>query len=252
MIATDPLVEYLLRLGDGDLILAQRLGELAGKAPIVEEDLAASNVALDLLGQARLWLTYAGEREGRGRDEDALAYFRAPNEFRNVLLAEQPNGSYAHTIARQFFYDTWHFFALQGLGASSDERIAGIAQKAIREVAYHVRRSSDWVIRLGDGTEDSRSRMQAAIDDLWTYTGELFRGDAVDAEVVARGLGVAPETLREPWRTHVSATLEEATLAMPADAFMREGGKAGRHGEQLSYLLAEMQSVRRSVPGEKW
>jgi ring-1,2-phenylacetyl-CoA epoxidase subunit PaaC len=252
VIAADPLVDYLLRLGDDDLILGQRLGELAGKGPIVEEDLAASNVALDLLGQARLWLTYAGEREGRGRDEDAFAFFRAPNAFTNLLLVEQPNGSYAQTIARQFLFDTRHFFALQGLCASSDERVAGIAQKGVREVAYHVRRSSDWVIRLGDGTDESRIRMQAAIDELWTYTGEMFTGDAVDAAMAASGVGVAPESLREPWREHVAQTLAEATLTMPADGFMRSGGRSGKHTEQMSYLLAEMQSVRRSIPGDVW
>ncbi len=252
MIATEPLVALLLRLGDNALILGQRLGELAGKGPIVEEDLAMSNVSLDLLGQARAWLTYAGTCEGRGRDEDAFAFFRAPHEFTNVLLVEQPNGSYAETIARQFLFDTWHFYVLQGLASSSDPHIAGIASKAVREVAYHVRRSSDWVIRLGDGTEESHARMQRAIDDLWTYTGELFADDAVDTELAERGIGVLLAPLQAPWRAHVGSTMTEATLAMPADGFMRTDGKRGVHSEAFGYLLAEMQSVRRSIPGDRW
>lgn len=246
------LVDTLLRLGDNDLILGQRLGELAGRAPILEEDLATTNVALDLIGQARLWLTYAGEIEGRGRTEDSFAYQRNAGDFRNVLLVEQPNGSYADTIARAFLFDVFHFFQLEALGASRDPRIAGIAQKAVREVAYHVRRSSDWVIRLGDGTDESHARMQTAIDTLWTYTGELFTADAIDTEVAERGLGVPPTTLHAKWHAHVSTVLHEATLVVPTDAFMRTGGKAGRHTEHLSYLLAEMQSVRRSIPGERW
>lgn len=246
------LVEYLLRLGDNDLILGQRLGELAGRAPILEEDLATTNVALDLIGQARLWLTYAGEAEGRGRTEDTFAYARNAGDFRNVLLVEQPNGSYADTIARAFLFDVAHFFFLEKLGTSADARIAGIAQKAVREVAYHVRRSGDWVIRLGDGTPESHLRMQSAIDALWTFTGELFAADAIEADVAARGIGIASDTLRGAWHEHVSAILQQATLTVPADGFMRVGGKTGIHTEQLSYLLAEMQSVRRSIPGDRW
>lgn len=246
------LVAALLRLADNDLILGQRLAALAGHAPIVEEDLATTNVTLDLIGQARLWLSLAGEYEGRGRDEDALAYRRDASQFCNVLLVEQPNGSYADTMARQFLFDTFHFFQLQALSASSDPRIAGIAQKAVREVAYHVRRSSDWVIRLGDGTDESHARMQRALDDLWMFTGELFASDAIDRAVAESGAGVDPATLADAWRTRIEGVCREATLAVPADGFMRVGGKDGRHGEQLSYLLAEMQSVRRSVPGERW
>jgi ring-1,2-phenylacetyl-CoA epoxidase subunit PaaC len=251
----EALFAYAVRFGDDALVLGQRMAEWTGHAPIVEEDLALTNVALDLIGQARLWLTLAGICEGRGRDEDALAYFRDAADFRNALLVERPNGNFADTTARQFFFDTYHFFMLQALGESRDARVAGIAQKAVREVAYHVRRSGDWVVRLGDGTDLSRARMQAALDDLWPYTGELFRSDDVDREMTARGIGVARETLRDPWLAHVRAILSEATLevpAGPADGAMHAGGRMGRHTEHLSYLLGELQSVRRSVPGETW
>jgi ring-1,2-phenylacetyl-CoA epoxidase subunit PaaC len=168
------------------------------------------------------------------------------------LLVERPNGNFADTMARQFLFDTWQFFLMRALGASSDERVAGIAQKSLREVAYHVRRSGDWVVRLGDGTELSRERMQTALDDLWPYTGELFASDAIDRELAARGIGCELESLRESWSEHVRGICAEATLTVPADGWMHAGGRAGRHTEELSYVLAEMQSVRRSVPGERW
>ncbi len=245
-------VDYLLRLGDNVLVLGQRLSQWTGRAPIVEEDLALTNVALDCIGQARMWLAYAGEAEGRGRDEDRLAYFRDSREFRNVLLVERPNGDYGATLVRQFLFDTWHFYVLRALCASSDERLAGIAQKAVREVAYHVRRSGDWVVRLGDGTDVSHAKMQAALDDLWPYTGELFRSDETDVELTRRGVGIALEAVREPWLEHIGGVLADATLSVPPDGWMQSGGKSGRHSEHLGYLLAEMQSVRRSVPGERW
>lgn len=245
-------VEYLLRLGDTALVLGQRLSEWSGHAPILEEDLALTNVALDLIGQARLWLTYAGEAEGAGRDEDRLAYFRDARAYRNVLLVELPNGDYAATLARQFLFDSWHFYLLEALGASRDERLAGIARKSVREVAYHVRRSGEWVVRLGDGTELSHNKLQTALDDLWPYTGELFRSDELDVELERGGIGVPLETLRAPWLAHVKRVFADATLRIPADAWMQSGGKSGRHSEHLGYLLAEMQSVRRSVPGERW
>lgn len=246
-------VEYLLRLGDSDLVLGQRLIAWIGHAPVLEEELALGNVALDLIGQARHWLSYAGEREGKGRDEDALAYFRQAHEFRNVLLAERPNDDFAVTMTRQFFYDVWHLELLRALSASNDERIAGIAAKAAREVAYHAERSREWVVRLGDGTAESHARMRRAVDLLWPYTGELFAPDAVDEAGARAGWGCNPAALRAPWQAAVEGTLREATLDVPpADAWMQSGGKSGRHGEELSYLLAEMQSVRRSVPGATW
>jgi ring-1,2-phenylacetyl-CoA epoxidase subunit PaaC len=246
------LFEYLLRLGDSALVLGQRLSEWTGHGPILEEDLALTNVALDLVGQARMWLTYAAEVAGDGRDADRLAYFRDQRDFRNVLLVERSNGNYADTTARQFLFDTWHLYLLQALAESSDERIAGIAGKAAREAAYHVRRSGEWTIRLGDGTPLSRERMQAALDAAWPFTGELFASDAVDRELLERGVGCDLEALRAPWRAHVARIVTQATLVLPEDGWMHSGGKTGRHTEALSYLLAEMQSVARSVPAERW
>lgn len=250
------LFEYLLRLGDSSLILSQRLGAWTGHGPILEEDLALTNTALDLLGQARMWLTLAGEVEGAGRDEDALAYHRDAHQFHNVLLVERANGNYADTMARQFLFDVWHYFLLQRLEQSSDERVAAIAAKSIKEVTYHVRRSSDMVVRLGDGTEESHAKMQAAIDDAWRFTGELFADDAVDQDVAARGIGCELAALREPWLAHVREVLEEATLTLPEDAASNHlayrGGRQGKHTEELGYVLAEMQYLPRAYPGAAW
>ena len=207
--------EFLLRMGDTTLILSQRLGEWTGHGPILEEDLALTNTALDLLGQARMWLTLAGEVEGAGRDEDALAYLRDAHQFHNALLVERANGNYADTMARQFLFDVWHYFLLQKLERSADERVAAIAAKALKEVTYHVRRSSDMVVRLGDGTAESHAKMQAAIDDAWRFTGELFFDDAVDQDLAARGIGCLLSELREPWARHVAEVLGEATLSVP-------------------------------------
>jgi len=250
------LFQYLLRLGDGDLILAQRLGALIGHGPILEEDMALANTALDILGQARMWLTLAGEIEGAGRDEDALAYHRDAPQFLNPLLVERPNGDYAQTMARQFFYDVWHYYLLQSLAKSADERVAAIAAKGIKEVAYHVRRSSDLAVRLGDGTDESHARMQAAVDELWRYTGELFTDDEIDRDVAARGLGCELASLREPWLAHVRDVLQEATLTVPDEAqayhALLRGGRQGRHTEDLGYVLAEMQHLQRAYPGAAW
>ena len=256
MTRDEQLFQYLLRLGDSPLILAQRLGERVGHGPVLEEDIAQANVGLDLLGQARMWLSYAGEVEGRyaldGRDEDQLAFLRESAEFRNLLLVEQPNGSYADSLARQFLFDAWHVLLLRALCASSDARIAGIAAKAVKETDYHVERSGDWVIRLGDGTDESHARMQAAIDALWMYTGEMFVPDAIELELVAAGVAVDVRALAEPWRRHVDAVLAEATLRPPRDAFIQQGGKRGVHTEHLGHLLAEMQVLQRSYPGAQW
>jgi ring-1,2-phenylacetyl-CoA epoxidase subunit PaaC len=250
------LFEYLLRLGDTPLVLAQRLGEWVGKGPVLEEDIASANVGLDLLGQARAWLTYAGEIEGKGRDEDKLAFLRDGGEFRNLLIAEQPNGNYADTIARQFLFDAWHVLALRALSQSSDARIAEIAAKAAKEAAYHVERSGDWVIRLGDGTDESHERMQRAIDALWMYTGEMFMVDAVDTKLIDAGIAADVRALDMPWRTHVGAVLDEATLAMPRDVAMQgangRGGRQGRHTEHLGHMLGEMQFLQRAYPGLAW
>jgi ring-1,2-phenylacetyl-CoA epoxidase subunit PaaC len=244
---------YVRRLGDNALILSQRLSEWCGKGPALEEDMALTNVALDLIGQARMWLSYAGELEGEGRTEDQLAYLRDAHQFTNLLLVEQPNGNYADTVARQFFFDTWHYFLLQALTTSTDERIAEIAGKSIKEVTYHVRRSADLVVRLGDGTELSQRRMQQAIDRLWMYTGEMFSTDAVDGAMVEAGVAPSSQELRARWLEHVSEVLTEATLQMPSpEAWMQSGGKQGRHSEHLGYLLAEMQFLQRAYPGATW
>lgn len=259
--ATDALVfDYLLRLADSDIVLAQRLGEWVGKGPVLEEDIAQTNVGLDLLGQGRLWLAYAGEVEARiaprGRDENELAFLRDGSEYRNLLLVEQPNGSYADTLARQFLYDHWHLLALDALTCSRDERIAAIAAKAVKEVRYHVERSSGWIVRLGDGTEQSHERMQRAIDALWMYTGEMFAADATEEALAAAGIAAGVTLLREPWRKAVGGVLADATLALPADGWMQgahgRGGRQGAHSEHLGHLLAVMQSLPRSMPDARW
>ena len=250
------LFDYLLRLADSDLVLAQRLGEWVGHGPALEEDIALTNIGLDLLGQARLWFAYAGEVEARfegtGRSEDALAFLRDSGEFRNLLLVEQPNGSYADTMARQFFFDVWHGLLLAGLTGSRDARIAEIAAKAQKEVAYHVERSADWVIRLGDGTDESHARMQAAINDLWMYTGEMFEADETDRALADEGVGCDLAALAQPWREAVAAVLGEATLTVPRAEFMQRGGRRGVHTEHLGHMLATMQSLQRSYPEATW
>ena len=254
------LFQYLLRLGDSPLILAQRLGEWVGHGPILEEDIAQTNVGLDLLGQARMWLTYAGEVEARfeprGRDEDELAFMRASGDFRNLLLVEQPNGNFADTTARQFLFDAWHLPLLRALARSSDAQVAGIAAKAAKEAAYHVERSGDWVIRLGDGTEESHRRMQAAVDDLWMYTGEMFEVDAIELALIDAGVACDARTLAAPWRQRVDAIFSEATLTVPAGVWMQgsggRGGKQGVHTEHIGPMLAQMQWLQRAYPGAQW
>jgi len=254
------LFQYLLRLGDTPLVLAQRLGEWVGKGPAIEEDIALTNVGLDLLGQARLWLAYAGEVEtritGAGRSEDQLAFTRDGGEFRNLLLVEQPNGNYADTTARQFVFDAWHLLALRALVRSQDARVAEIAAKGAKEAAYHVERSGDWVIRLGDGTPESHDRMQAAIDNLWMYTGEMFVADATELALQERGIAADVRALETPWRQRVDAVFAEATLTVPQDSWMQgaggRGGKQGIHTEHLGHLLAEMQFLQRAYPGANW
>ena len=247
------LFDYLLRLGDNALVLSQRISELCGKGPALEEDMALTNVSLDLLGQTRLWYSYAGELEGAGRDEDRLAFHRDAHQFRNCLLVEQRNGNYADTMMRQFFFDTWHYFLIGALTKSSDARIAAIAEKSLKEVTYHLRRSGDLVVRMGDGTPESHAKVQAAADALWMYTGEMFNYDAVDQAMVDAGVTPAAAPLRAQWLEHVAAIFAEATLVMPSpDAWMQKGGKQGVHSEHLGYLLAEMQFLQRAYPGAEW
>lgn len=248
----DPKFETLLRLGDNALVLSQQLGAWCGHGPALEEDLALTNIALDLLGQARLWLSYAGEVEGQGRDEDALAYLRDGGAFRNLLLVEQPNGHYGDTVMRQFLFDAWHQQLLAALVRSRDARMAEIADKAVKEVRYHLQRSTALVVALGDGTALSHQRMQDALERLWPYTEEWFASDPVDAACAAQGIAPAAPTLAEPWRATVQAVLARATLRMPDYRGHQRGGRQGLHSEYLGHLLAELQFVQRAYPGAQW
>lgn len=244
--------EYLLRLGDNALILGQRLGELCGHGPALEEDIALTNISLDLIGQARSLLTYAGEIEGKGRDEDKLAFFRDAHDFRNVLLVEQPNGHFGDTIARQFLYDHFAWLLFNELMKSSDEQVAAIAAKSIKEVTYHRRHSSEWIIRLGDGTEESHAKIQESINDFWMYTGELYTPDALDEAAHAAGIAPDLNEIGKYWHENVKGVLEQATLQMPEDGWMQKGGKQGVHSEHIGYMLAEMQHIPRAYPDAQW
>ena len=248
----EALFAFLLRMGDNCLILGHRVSEWCGHAPALEEDIALANTALDLIGQTQLWLELAGAVESKGRTADALAYHRDVGAFRNVLLVEQPNGDFGDTLMRQYLFDAWHLPMLQGLATSSDPRVAEIAEKASKEAAYHLERSADLVIRLGDGTAESHARMQKALDWLWSYSGELLSADAVDARLVEVGVRPAPEVIASAWSAHVDATLRAAMLTRPEDPFMRKGGKTGVHSEHLGYILAEMQFLQRAYPGAPW
>jgi ring-1,2-phenylacetyl-CoA epoxidase subunit PaaC len=243
---------YVLRLGDTSLVLGQRLGEWIGHAPALEEDLGLANLALDLVGQARLLLTYAAELEGRGRDEDALAFLRDAPEFANLALAEQPNGDFAATIVRQWLIDTWQLEIYQGLETSTDTRLAAIAAKALKETRYHHRFSSGWLARLGDGTEESQRRAQRALDDLWRFTGELFTPDEVDERMSAAGIAPALAELAVRWSSRVDEDLGAATLRRPAAQPYPWHGKRGVHTEHLGHMLAEMQHLQRTYPGARW
>ncbi len=244
---------WLLRAGDNALVLSQRLSEWCGKGPVLEEDMALTNISLDLIGQATLWLSLAGKVEGKGRDEDALAFLRDVQDFHNLLLVEQPNGDYAHTLMRQLYFDLWHGLWLESLLPSGDTGIAWIAEKALKEVAYHLRRSSDLVIRLGDGSEESHARLQRAADALWMFAGEAFIDDELDQRIASRGIAPLPGSLRERWLERLENIFREATLTLPpASAWMQRGGKQGRHTEHLGYLLAEMQFLQRAYPGAQW
>ena len=250
---TDSLINYTLRIADNALILGHRLSEWCGHAPVLEQDIALANIALDQLGQARSLLQYAAILEGNGATEDTLAFFRNANQFRNVLLVEQPNTDFAFTIVRQFFFDSYNYHFYTQLKSSTDKMLAAIAEKSLKEVTYHLRYSSEWVIRLGDGTALSHQKIQSAIDELWMFSGELCMPDAVDLAAQEAGIGVDLAAIRALWQQNVSAVLSEATLQAPAaDAWMQKGGKQGIHSEYLGYLLAEMQSVQRAYPGLEW
>ncbi len=248
----DDLFEYLLRLADDRLVLGHRLSEWCGHAPILEEDIALANISLDLIGQATLYLRLAGETEGKGRNEDSLAYFREGVEFRNVQLVELPKGDFAFTIVRQFLFDTFSFHLLQELERSANAELAGIAAKGFKEVRYHLRHSSECVQRLGDGTEESHDRAQKALDDVWRFTGEMFAGDDLDDRLHAAGVAPDLRGLEAPWTAVVSDVVQRSTLALPAEKFMVSGGRQGRHTEYLGHMLSEMQIVARSHPGAEW
>ena len=244
--------QYLLRLGDDRLVLGHRLSEWCGHAPILEEDIALANIALDLIGQANLILQLAGQVEEAGRDQDALAYLREATDYRNALLVELPNGDFGVTIVREFLFSAHATLLLERLQRSANAELAGIAAKAYKESRYHTRHSGEWVIRLGDGTEESHVRIQRALDDLWRYTGELFESDDLEQRLVATGTAVDSSTLRGAWSAQVREVAEAATLTVPPDAVWQRGGRQGRHTEHLGRMLAEMQIVARSFPGAKW
>ena len=246
------LFEYLVRLGDDRLVLGHRLSEWCGHAPILEEDIALANIALDLIGQASLYLHLAGEVEGKGRGEDALAYFREAIEFRNVQIVELPIGDYAFTIVRQFLFDAFSLYQLEQLQTSANKELAGIAAKGYKEVRYHVRHSSEWLQRLGDGTEESHTRAQKAVDDLWRFTGEMFEADEVDQRLVAAGVAPDLGAIEPKWRAMVTDVLARATLNIPETPAMMTGARHGRHTEYLGHMLSEMQIVARSHPGAEW
>ena len=244
--------ETVLRLGDNALILGQRLSEWCGHSPFLEEDIAIANTALDHIGRARMLLSHAGELEGRGRSEDDLAYLRDEREFRNFLMVELPVGDFAFTLVRQFMLDVYHRELYALLKGSSDETLAAIASKAVKECAYHVRRSGEWILRLGDGTSESHDRAQSALDELWGYSHELFAGDAVDRAMTDAKVVPDLADVCEPWRREVEATLTEATLQIPHDDWQATGGREGVHTEHMGHLLAELQVLQRTYPGLEW
>lgn len=248
----EALTTYTLRLADNALIMGHRLGEWCSKAPILEEDLAITNMALDMIGRAEAILRYTAELEGKGHSEDDLAYRRDERKYYNHLLVEQPNGDFAYTIARQLFNSAYEFFYYTELMQSKDATLAAIAAKSIKEIKYHLKHASDWTIRLGDGTEESAARMQNAINDLWMYTGELFESDELDENLSALGIAPNASELKGKWKTYIMNVLAEAKLAVPTDAYMQTGSKKGIHTEYLGYILADMQYLQRAYPDAKW
>jgi ring-1,2-phenylacetyl-CoA epoxidase subunit PaaC len=251
-VSETPLVLYTLRGADDALILGHRLSEWCGHAPILEEDMALANMSLDLIGQARELYTYAAEVEGKGNDEDKLAYLRDVRQYRNLLLLEQPNGDFARTMVRQLFYSAFADLYWRAMMKSSDATLAAIAAKSEKESAYHLRHSSEWIVRLGDGTEESHARAQGAIDDLWAFTGEMFEVDAGERALIDTGIAVDPAGLRSQWLNTVSGVVSEATLVLPGNDWMQQGGRDGRHSEHLGHLLSELQSMQRTFPGVAW
>jgi ring-1,2-phenylacetyl-CoA epoxidase subunit PaaC len=239
-------------LGDSSLIIGHRLSEWCGHGPILEEDIALINIALDFIGNATSILKYAGEVEEKSRDEDALAFMRDEREFRNLLITEQPNGDFACTIARQFLFDTYMFFLYEELKKSKDETISAIAVKSHKEITYHLRHTTEWMYRLGDGTAESHERMQTALNDLWMFTAEMFDMDEVDSILIKEGIAPDLQLVKNEWEKRVSEVIAEATLQMPTTTFKQKGSRDGKHSEHLGFLLAEMQYVHRAYPDAKW
>ncbi len=251
-VSETPLVLYTLRRADDALVLGHRLSEWCGHAPILEEDMALANMGLDLLGQARELYSYAAKVEGRDNDEDKLAYLRDVRQYRNLLLLEQPNDDFARTMVRQLFYSAFADLYWRAMMKSSDQTLAAIAARSEKESAYHLRHSSEWIIRLGDGTEESHARAQAAVDHLWAFTGEMFAVDESEQALIHKGVAIDPATLRPLWLKTISDVLAEATLALPSSEWMQQGGRSGRHSEHLGHLLSELQYMQRSFPGLTW
>lgn len=246
------LIRYTLHLADNTLILGQRLGEWCGHGPVLEQDIALTNISLDLIGQARLLYQYAAELKGGDTTEDSLALLRPERAYYNLLIVEQPNGHFGDTIMRQFLFDAWNYLNYKALTQSQDEQLAAIATKALKEVTYHVRFSSEWVIRLGDGTEVSHQKMIDAVDSLWRFTGELYTPNAVEIDLA--GLDIAPDvaSFEEPWKTRVQEVMNEATIPVPENQWMHTGGKDGIHTEQMGYILADLQYLQRTYPNAQW
>jgi ring-1,2-phenylacetyl-CoA epoxidase subunit PaaC len=246
------LFAYALRLGDDALISAQRTAEWIAAAPQLEEDVALGNIALDQLGQARSLLSYAGEVEGAGRGEDELAYFRDERDFTNLQLCELPNGDFGHAMARLLYFSTYQHLLYDELRGSSDETLAGVAGKAVKEVAYHVDHATQWVLRLGDGTEESHRRMQAGLDAVWPYTAEMLASDELVQRLATAGVGVDPASFAAEWERRVLEVIDASTCTRPESSYQHSGGRDGRHTEHFGYLLAELQHVARSHPGASW
>ena len=249
---TADLFEYLVRLGDDRLVLGHRLSQWCGHAPILEEDIALANIALDLVGQATLLLSLAAQAENAGRDADALAFLRDAMDYRNAQLVELPKGDFAFTIARQYFFSTFSLLQAEALQASANADLAGIAAKMFKENRYHVRHSGEWMLKLGGGTDESHRRLQEAVDELWRYTGELFLADAVERRLAAASVAVDPSSLEPRWREQTSETLRRASITVPEVKWMQRGGRQGRHTEHLGHMLAEMQVLQRQHPGASW
>ena len=252
MTTQESIYTYTLRLGDNALILGHRLSELCSRGPILEEDLALTNISLDMIGRTQALLKYAAQIEGKGKTEDDIAYRRSENNYYNNLITEQPNGDFAHTIGRQLLVSVFEYFYYLELEKSKDETISAIAKKASKEIKYHMQHSADWTIRLGDGTIESKNRMQKAINDLWMFTGELFEMDEIDFQLLKDGISVDTIPVKTQWQNYLKSILDEATLYIPEDSYMQTGSKKGIHTENLGHILSEMQYLQRAYPDAIW